>query len=577
MKTLNNRGFAISTLLYGLMIMSLLIVLALFGNLSTNRQNTVTFVDKVEDELNRLSLANTEGEYIGGAVDAQGRQFIVPDAGWYKIELWGASGGTGANAGRGSYTSGIIFLEDNDYLYFYLGAQGGANDTFNSGSTGGGASDVRLISGEWNDPQSLDSRIMVAGGGGSTGDGGAIAGKGSSPGTQTVTSASSSGGGGYGGSTNTGGGSSYIAGYAGVRSSTNQTVKTFDIHRGQYNPDGSLVLEPYTPVIYNGMMISGVNSGVGKFKITKVSDNDANTPPRRGSNTKLNQVMYIQDCVTGSSSGTNIGKWVEIQAIRNGVRQELTYVETSGGTLSNTSLINDGKADVPETYASINGSGRKCVIYQLESPMDLDEIAVWHNYSYTSSSSRVTGHELLVSADKSTWVPLRVASSDLSTVGQQNEYETSDGIRYNTFQYDSTGDLPENNYYIFSSASDNKVLTLQQEGDNFAATMQLFTGEDNQVWRVYKNGGYYHIQNAQFQKDFVVLSSEAMVYLNSPDLSSVNQNLTITPLGNGYYTISPYNATNINVGYKSTSYTPLFSLPASSNHFERWKFVVASY
>ena len=66
MRKLNNRGFAISTLLYGLMIMSLLVVLALFGNLSTNRHNTVTFVDKVEDELNRLSVTNTEGGHTGG-------------------------------------------------------------------------------------------------------------------------------------------------------------------------------------------------------------------------------------------------------------------------------------------------------------------------------------------------------------------------------------------------------------------------------------------------------------------------------------------------------------------------------
>ena len=92
MRKLNNRGFAISTLLYGLMIMSLLVVLALFGNLSTNRHNTVTFVDKVEDELNRLSVTNTEGGHTGGEVDAQGREYIAPESGWYKIELWGASG-----------------------------------------------------------------------------------------------------------------------------------------------------------------------------------------------------------------------------------------------------------------------------------------------------------------------------------------------------------------------------------------------------------------------------------------------------------------------------------------------------
>ena len=581
MRKLNNRGFAISTLLYGLMIMSLLVVLALFGNLSTNRHNTVTFVDKVEDELNRLSVTNTEGGHTGGEVDAQGREYIAPESGWYKIELWGAAG-YGSSGGKGAYVSGIIFLEDNDYLYFYVGEQGKSSGTaFNSGTTkGGGATDVRLISGDWNDTDSKNSRIMVAGGGGSAGNGGAIAGQGSSPGTQTVGNASSTGGGGYDGSTSTGGGSSYIAGYAGVRSSTGQTSKSFTIHRGEYNADGSMKLETFTPVIYNGMMIAGVNSGAGKFKITKVSNNDISNPPRRGSNPALNNVRYIRDCVTGSSSGTNVANWLEIQAIKDGVRQTLTYVGTSGGTLASDkrSIINDGKADVPGTYATINGSGKKCVTYRLDFTMNLDEIAVWHNYSYTSTSSRVTGHELSVSSNNSSWVPLRKVSTDTSSTGQQNEYETSDGIRYNTFQYDSTGALPEGNYYIFSSASDNKVLTLKQEGDTYVVTLELFTGEDSQMWRVYKNGSYYHIQNTQAQKDFIVLDSNtSLVYLNDPDFSANIQNLTINPLGNGYYTISPVGTSNIRVGYTSATSTALYSLTSSSNHFQRWKFVVASY
>lgn len=581
MRKLNNRGFAISTLLYGLMIMSLLVVLALFGNLSTNRHNTVTFVDKVEDELNRLSVTNTEGGHTGGEVDAQGREYIAPESGWYKIELWGAAG-YGSSGGKGAYVSGIIYLEDNDHLYFYVGEQGkSSGTTFNSGTTkGGGATDVRLISGDWNDTDSKNSRIMVAGGGGSAGNGGAIAGQGSSPGTQTVGNASSTGGGGYDGSTSTGGGSSYIAGYAGVRSSTGDTSREFEVHRGEYNADGSMKLEKFTPVIYNGMMIAGVNSGAGKFKITKVSNNDISNPPRRGSNPALNNVRYIRDCVTGSSSGTNVANWLEIQAIKDGVRQTLTYVGTSGGTLASDkrSIINDGKADAPGTYATINGSGKKCVTYRLDSTMNLDEIAVWHNYSYTSTSSRVTGHELSVKSDSGNWVPLRKVSTDTSSTGQQNEYETSDGIRYNTFQYDSTGALPEGNYYIFSSASDNKVLTLKQEGDTYVVTLELFTGEDSQMWRVYKNGSYYHIQNTQAQKDFIVLDSNtSLVYLNDPDFSANIQNLTINPLGNGYYTISPVGTSNIRVGYTSVTSTALYSLTSSSNHFQRWKFVVASY
>lgn len=576
MKKLNNRGFAISTLLYGLMIMSLLIVFALFSNLSTNRQNTVTFVDKVEDELNRLSVVNTGGDYIGGVVDAQGREYIVSENGWYKIELWGASGGPSVSAGKGSYVSGVIYLEANSSLYFYVGAQGGVHGTFNSGSAGGGATDVRLISGEWDDAESLSSRIMVAAGGGSYGNGGAIAGNGNSPGIQLPCTAGSLGGAGYGSSTSTGGGSSYIAGYAGVKASTGQTYEVFNIHRGKYNEDGTPVLEEYTPVFYDGMMLSGVNSGVGKFKITKVSDNDIDNPPRRNSNAKLNNVMYIRDCVTNPNNITNVAKWIEIQAIKNGVRQELSFVEATGGTLSDDSIINDGDADVPDVYARMDGSGKKCVIYQLSDTMNLDEIAVWHNYSYTNTSSMVIGHELSVSADRRVWTMLRSVSTDTSTGGQQNEGETSDGIRYNTFQYDSTEELPEGNYYIFSSYSNNRVLTLRSDGDNYVAALQLFTGERDQLWRVYKNGEYYHIQNIKYQKDIILLdSSDSLAYLNDPSLSAGSQNVTITPLGNGYYTISPYNTASVQASYNPT-YNAVYSLTSSGQHTQRWKFVVTS-
>ena len=61
-------------------------------------------------------------------------------------------------------------------IYFYVGGKG---NTFNGGGAGangatskngGGATDVRLVSGAWNNSASLNSRIMVAGGGGSVTD-----------------------------------------------------------------------------------------------------------------------------------------------------------------------------------------------------------------------------------------------------------------------------------------------------------------------------------------------------------------------------------------------------------------------
>ena len=113
------------------------------------------------------------------------QKFIAPYAGEYKIELWGAQGGnyntTTYEGGKGAYTVGTINLEKRRTLFIYVGQQpantstpaGGYNgggtcpsEKDADGRTGGGATDIRVTSGEWNDSASLASRIMVAAGGG---------------------------------------------------------------------------------------------------------------------------------------------------------------------------------------------------------------------------------------------------------------------------------------------------------------------------------------------------------------------------------------------------------------------------
>ncbi|MBO5530694.1 MAG: hypothetical protein J5970_04775 [Bacilli bacterium] len=121
------------------------------------------------------------------------QEFIAPVKGIYKIQTWGAAGGTSlcqgdpcTAGGKGGYSGGNITLNKGEKLYVYVGAKGGTGvvgqDTpsaYNGGGSatwdrnddesagaGGGATDIRLISGEWNNNSSLASRIMVAGGGG---------------------------------------------------------------------------------------------------------------------------------------------------------------------------------------------------------------------------------------------------------------------------------------------------------------------------------------------------------------------------------------------------------------------------
>ena len=214
--------------------------------------------------------------------------FSVPMTGDYRIETWGAQGGSmesgwTGKGGMGGYTAGTINLTKGEELYIYVGKQGtgynssastfvggynGGGSVYGGASGGGGATDVRLIKGIWNDGKSLNSRIIVAGGGGGSNDsqnggaGGGLVGstgvngsdvngsggsqtsggkgnqKGSfgiGGGSGTISEDGGAGGGGYYGGGKAsgyniagGGGSSYISGYKGaiaVLSATNSNLR----------------------------------------------------------------------------------------------------------------------------------------------------------------------------------------------------------------------------------------------------------------------------------------------------------------------------------------------------------------
>ena len=145
----------------------------------------------------RISLIEDTEEYL---YTNKPEEYTAPKTGKYKVELWGASvkyvnNSNVATYQYGSYTSGKINLEENDKLYFYVGEMGmrtNTSATYNGGGSsskgsygssgsqyyqnypGGGATDVRLTSGAWNNSTSLASRIMVAAGAGTDSNGGGL-------------------------------------------------------------------------------------------------------------------------------------------------------------------------------------------------------------------------------------------------------------------------------------------------------------------------------------------------------------------------------------------------------------------
>lgn len=125
-------------------------------------------------------------------------QSVVLPPGKYKFECFGACGGNYydfVQCAKGGYTAGSLILKENTTLHVYVGQSGyckgvngietcrsgfngaGGITTYKSTSdgyyslAGGGATDIRLIGGNWDNLQSLLSRIIVAGGGGGGGSG----------------------------------------------------------------------------------------------------------------------------------------------------------------------------------------------------------------------------------------------------------------------------------------------------------------------------------------------------------------------------------------------------------------------
>ena len=108
-------------------------------------------------------------------------QKVTLAPGKWRVECWGASGGSVSGiGGKGAYASAVFVLLAEETFYLYVGEggktqslrgtfNGGGKDTKNFddrfGASGGGATDVRLVSkgGVWSDIESLESRVLIAG------------------------------------------------------------------------------------------------------------------------------------------------------------------------------------------------------------------------------------------------------------------------------------------------------------------------------------------------------------------------------------------------------------------------------
>lgn len=497
---MNNKGFAISTLVYGLSIMGIMIVAIAMGTMAASRTNIREVNNSVEEEL--LSYNATE-EVFSASTNSQ--PFLVAEgqSGWYRIELWGAQGGPEA---YGAYTSGVIKLTEGETLYFNVGIKG-------SPATAGESTDVRIIDGGKTDPASYSTRIMVAGGGGigngavggtivgyssiSRALGGKVNDQGQFEGTGTLVgyqegyktvdlkapeygiegpSGMNGGGGGYYSSIKGNyGGLSYIAGYAGSGEAITVTEIISKVDDSEENmADAVIIEEPVTREFYflDGRMFAGVNEGEGKAKITKLVNLDENDTSKTIPivNKKLKGIKEVRDCLP-ATDGKNNGITVD-----NSAYKEDIVVMKDGKKLAGTA-----------TYDSIN----KCKVFTLLNNSDVDEIAVWHTkdgVDYYDHTIEVTDNP----GNESSWKKIKGIGNKLQSEGSEyvtklSETETPTGFHISAYQYDSTESLPKNgNYYIMPVLQENKVITAQSKGDSDQNSLIVsgINGEASQIWSI---------------------------------------------------------------------------------------------
>ena len=159
------------------------------------------------------------------------------------VDVRGAQGGS-STGGLGGRVQATIPVPSGQTLNIYVGGAGagptggfnggGFGGASNPGQGGGGASDIRTVSGPWDDPAGLNSRLVVAGGGGGRGSGpgssvgggggagGDLVGANGLPGSGGFGVGTWGGTGGEGGTQLSGGGLGWPNGFAGTPGSFGQ-------------------------------------------------------------------------------------------------------------------------------------------------------------------------------------------------------------------------------------------------------------------------------------------------------------------------------------------------------------------
>ena len=109
---MNQKGFAVTSVLYGLAILGMMVIVILMGTLSSSRNNVNEEAKSTEDML--LSYGESQVTFTSN------KSYTVPEDGWYRIEAFGS----GTSSNRGNYVTGVIKLTKGNILNLNISSSG---------------------------------------------------------------------------------------------------------------------------------------------------------------------------------------------------------------------------------------------------------------------------------------------------------------------------------------------------------------------------------------------------------------------------------------------------------------------
>lgn len=507
---MNRKGFAITTVVYGLALLGMMVVTMLMGILSSTRNNVSQESDRIESNLinyNKSSVTyKIKTDDAGNSIP---QKFTTPtgEAGWYRIEAYGASGklreeapkkpeytGTAdeqqhqreeyenklaaynnAESGFGAYTTGIIYLNEDDELEIIPGKLGGSGQTSNT-----------VVKIRTNPSTSTYELIMSAAGGTPSGiPGGTLktqSGEAKGPNTSrelcTITDANrdimNASTIKYGDSSVVGN-TSIIVGYPGcgknkvVAGSNEYYFVDGLMLPSVHNGNGKVIVERikedtelYENNVYNSSKIETevetyLDPPIKRIPRTNEKFNDVVkiivtlTPETAYPDLKIEKIIYTVEGIETSTNCNNLDCTATLGAKSNVDDITITFNKTNinlGGV--RVRLLKEGD---PESYEVI----------------DIESASVEDQEKYKKTL---------------------VYDSTIRKTGDSYDsgiYSTPTGIKLSAYQPDTVSDLPSHgNYYIIPVTLENKVISAVSttQDDSSIIGVEYLTGEPRQRWSI---------------------------------------------------------------------------------------------